>query len=99
MKYRPDVQDIKPDNLIRRSEDLLSDQDDEQRQHQHQIILKDRNLKSRMRSIISLAVILTDELEADMTQLSAIFYNLNEEESADEESLEEFSLRPTKLIE
>ncbi len=44
-----------------------------------------------MRSTISLVTILTDELEADITQLNAIFYNLSEKESADKKSIEELS--------
>ena len=61
------MQGTKPDNLTKRSEDLPSDQDNERRQHQHQIILKDRNLESGIRPVISLAAILTDELEINIT--------------------------------
>ena len=37
-------------------------------------------------------MILTDKLEADITQLSAILYNLSEKESTDEKSIEKSSL-------
>ena len=61
------MQGTKPDNLTRKSEDLPNDQNNERRQHQHQTILKNRNLKLGMRPAINLATILTDELETDMT--------------------------------
>jgi len=67
VKYRPGVQGTKSDSFIKKLEDLPSDQDNERRQYQYQIILKNRNLELKMRSTISLAVIFTDELEADMT--------------------------------
>ena len=61
------MQDTKPDSLTKRSEDLPNNQNNERRQHQHQTILKDRNLEPGIRPIINLTMILTDELEADIT--------------------------------
>ena len=45
-----------------------------------------------MRPVISLTAILTDELEADVTQLSTIVYNLSEKESTDEKFIKKLSL-------
>ncbi len=86
------MQDIKPDNFIKRSKDLSNDQDDERHQHQHQIILKNRNLESGIRPVINLTMIFTDKLEIDMTQLNAILYNLNKEKPANKKSIKKLSL-------
>ncbi len=67
MKYRSGVQGIKFDSLTRKSKNLPNDQNNERRQHQHQTILKNRNLKLGMRPAINLATILTNKLEIDMT--------------------------------
>ncbi len=54
-------------------------------------MLKDRNLELGIRSAINLTVILTDELEANITQLNTILYNLNKEKPADKKSIEKSS--------
>ncbi len=52
-------------------------------------MLKDRNLELGIRSAINLTVILTDELEANITQLNTILYNLNKKKPTNKKSIKE----------
>ena len=92
--YRSEVQDIKSNSLTRRSQDLLERQHDERQQFNHRILLKSHYLEEGVRNAISLASLLMDESQEEITILATMLYELSEEklfagEKSDEESFAE----------
>lgn len=68
ISYRPGKQSTKPDSLTRRSQDLPEGTDDARLQHQHQVLLKDKNLTPGMAQAVQLAQVLSTEDSADDTE-------------------------------
>ena len=87
--YRPGKQGTKPDSLTRRPGDLPEREDDDRRQYQSQVILKQQHLDEGVRHAIELSAMLLDELEMSVTDIAAMIYDLCETGDGNEESQEE----------
>ena len=80
--YRFEIQNIKSNNLIRRTNDLLANDFDERKQFNNQIILKLKNLNVEIRN----AIVLNDELHQlknVIIKLTIITYDLITQIAAD----------------
>ena len=89
--YRLEVQDIKFDNLIRKSQDLSNSQQNERQQFNHRVLLKSHYLDEEVRNAINLASLLMNEGQKKIIILTVMLYELSEErlfanEKSDEES-------------
>ena len=90
--YRFEIQDIKFDNLTRRSENLSKNVTDERTQHNHQMLLKDKNLSVEVRNVIELISDLMNERQMNVAKITTMMYDLIEENVLDDEkSIEESS--------
>ena len=93
--YRPGKQGTKPDSLTRRVGDLPENNSDDRTQYRYQTILKDNNLDKGIKNAAQLASLLLDEVEGSATYLTAILYELSEQDyPGDEESSVESSSGP-----
>ena len=102
--YRSKVQDIKSNNLIRRSQNLFEKQHDEHQQFNHRILLKSHYFEEEVRNAISLASLLMNESQKKITILATMLYELSEEklfanEKSDEESFAKDVLEKRSKIE
>ena len=90
--YRSNVQDIKLDNLTRRSQDLLSNINDERHKYNHRTLLKAQHLDFGVRKAIEVAFALMNGSKKIVTTLAVMLYELSEENLyADEKSMIESS--------
>ena len=92
--YRSKIQDIKSNNLTRRSQNLFEKQHDERQQFNHRILLKSHYFEKKIRNAISLASLLMNESQKKITILATMLYELSEKKLfANEKSNEESSAK------
>ena len=85
--YRSSVQNIKLDNLTRRSQNLSTNDNDSRKQYQHQTLLKAKHLNKSVRVVIVVVSKFINEIEKSSINLIAMIYDLSEKKLEIDETM------------
>ena len=81
------MQNIKLDNLTRRSQNLSTNDNDSRKQYQHQTLLKAKHLNKSVRVVIVVVSKFMNEIEESSMNLIAMIYDLSEKEFEIDETM------------